>query len=171
MITLQPTRPHWITDDGDDPTDLCAHSAVDFRVGAAVLVSPESGDWNVSAAALFLLRTLSRPHTKADPVCEHLFPCCGHTMVPTETGDVIVLGCPNGIDVEVIPIGSDVLLRSSDGTEQRVPKEEWRAAVIAFSDAVQRFFEQSLPKEPGDDFNKSGYECFMAEWTRRRREA
>ena len=65
MIILRPTNLHWIDGTADDPSDLCAHSGVDFRIDDHVLIRPSNGEWAVSAIALFLLRTLSRPHTKS----------------------------------------------------------------------------------------------------------
>ena len=66
MITHRPTNLHWI-DAINDAADLCAHSGVDFRIGDSILVKPSDGDWTVSAAALYLLRTLSQPHTSSSP--------------------------------------------------------------------------------------------------------
>ena len=81
MITLMPTRMHWIRDDGtDDPSDLCAHSPVRFEVGDKILVAPDHGDFTVSAAAIYLLRTLERNHTSDAPVGDQLFPCSGFVV-------------------------------------------------------------------------------------------
>jgi len=63
-IILRPTDLHWIGGAADDPTDLCAHSGVDFQIEDTVLIRPADGEYAVSAAALFLLRTLSKSHTK-----------------------------------------------------------------------------------------------------------
>jgi hypothetical protein len=77
MITLVPTRLHWIKDDGtDDPCDLCAHSPVQFEIDGNTLVAAEDGDATVGAAAIYLLRTLEQDHTDDNPVGDHLFPCC-----------------------------------------------------------------------------------------------
>src|SRR5258708_2704438 len=60
LIILRPTNLHWINGSADDPADLCAHAGVDFRIGGDTPL--RGGDWNVSAAALYLLRMLSQPH-------------------------------------------------------------------------------------------------------------
>lgn len=88
---------------GDDPKDLCAHGDVTFRLGEDVLLDTNGRDLTVSAAALYLLRTLSVPHTRELPVGDHLFPCCGFAMrdIPGER-DVAICGCPNGEDFEVL---------------------------------------------------------------------
>ena len=80
MIILTPTRLHWIKDDGDDQSDLCAHSPVLFQIEDKILVAPSDGNVTVSAAAIYLLRTLERDHTKGKPVGEQLLPCCGHAL-------------------------------------------------------------------------------------------
>ena len=90
MIILLPTNLHWIGG-LDDSADLYAHSGVDFRIGDSVLVKPSDGDWTVSAAALYLLRTLSQPHTRQQPITEYLFPCCGNGIFELEVRFEIVL--------------------------------------------------------------------------------
>src|SRR6516165_605755 len=104
VVILQPVSLRWIQGAADDPKDLCAHGDVEFRIGDGVLLDPTTGkDLTVSAAALYLLRTLSVPHTKDAPVGDHLFPCCGFNMydVPGQQ-DVVVCGCFHGEDFEVL---------------------------------------------------------------------
>jgi hypothetical protein len=154
----------------DDPQDFCAHSEVEFTVDGDVLVLASAGDWTVSSSALFLLRTLWQSHTKQNPVGEHLFPCCGHSMYVVDgQDDVAVLGCPNGIDFEVIRSLDDVIITSADRQKHRVSFAEWRDAVCAFSDAVRCFYAKCAPKQPSYDVK--GFEKFMAEWERRRSSA
>ena len=169
MIILRPTNLHWIDGSLDDPEDLCAHSGVDFRIRDAVLIRQSDGDWTVSAAALYLLRTLSQPHTKQQPITEYLFPCCGNGIFEVEGQvDVQILGCNSGIDFEVARIGSDVILTADDGTQYRVAFSDWKKAVCAFSDSVRAFYAASSPKEPEDDCEQSGFRAFLSEWSRRR---
>ena len=140
-----------------------------FAVDDDVLVAPSAGDWTVSASALYLLRTLLQSHSKKSPVGEHLFPCCGHSMFAVEgEDDVVICGCPNGIDVEVVRAVDEVAITRANGREHRVRFAEWREAVCAFSDAVQSFYTNSSPKQPFDEEGTKGFEKFMAEWARRR---
>ncbi|RPD44565.1 hypothetical protein DNI29_20750 [Hymenobacter sediminis] len=95
----------WL-ENADEKEDLCAHGNVLVRIGSTVLSDATSGRWTVSATALFLLRTLTQNHTVAAPVGDQLLPCCGFTMWPlANSDDVLVFGCPNGIDwaVEHVP--------------------------------------------------------------------
>jgi hypothetical protein len=99
MIVLRPVDLHWLKRSVDDPQDLCAHSPVEFVVDGDVLINPSDGDLTVSAAALYLLRTLSQPHTTHHRVGEHLFPCCGNMMLDVEgNDDVVIIECNKGID-------------------------------------------------------------------------
>lgn len=169
MVTLEPTRLHWIKDDGaDDPRDLCAHSPVRFEVDGVPLVGPDAGDFTVSAAAIYLLRTLERDHVPAAPVGEHLFPCCGHAMYDTGDDDVTICGCPNGRNVDVVHADDVVRLTLVDGRTFIVPTDEWRRAVHRFADRVREFYERSLPKTPADDTDAAGLARLWIEWNRRR---
>jgi hypothetical protein len=62
IITLKPTALHGLGEPPQSDGDLCAHSPVDFRIGGDRLLSPEDGDWTVSASAVYLFRTLERQH-------------------------------------------------------------------------------------------------------------
>lgn len=172
MITLAPTRLHWIKDDGiDDPSDLCAHSPIHFQIDGNTLVDPTDGDATVSAAAIYLLRTLKCDHTKKSPVGEHLFPCCGHALYDTGDDDVLICGCPNGSDVLVNhnPNGT-IILTTTGGESYTVSKTEWRDAVKSFSDMVRQFYDDSLPKTPTET-DTDGYARMISEWDRRRNES
>ena len=157
----------------NDPTDQCAHGDVVFIIDSVPFVGgSDAEDVTVSAAALFLLRTLTHDHNAATPVAEEsqLFPHCGFTVYP---GDgrfpVLVIGCNVGIDVDVLHSAGTVHLRGQDGTEATVTATEWRDAVVGFADAVQGFYDASPPREPlDDDFEDEGWREFWKEWDERR---
>jgi len=104
MIKLEPTRLHWIKDDNIDvPTDLCAHSPVKFEIDNEIIVKPDDGDWSVNATSIFLLRCLRKNHTKEKPICSaQIFPCCGHGIYDVNEPEVVICGCPSGIDLEIL---------------------------------------------------------------------
>ena len=168
MITLEPTRLHWIKDDGvDDPLDLCAHSPVQFQVGGRTLVDPAHGDVTVSAAAIYLMRSLERDHTSEKPVGERLFPCCGNALYDTGDDDVLICGCPNGSDIFVHHHrDGSIRLTTTSGESFTVLDSEWRDAVKAFSQRVRQFYESSRPKTPTES-ESAGFARMMAEWDRR----
>jgi hypothetical protein len=164
-IILRPTNLHWLAGT-EDRYDLCAHSGVDLCIDGQQLITEAAGDWTVSAAALYLLRTLSQPHSRGGFPGQQLFPCCGNGLFAGEGGDVVIVGCSAGIDFDVVKDGYDVVIIEADGREYWVGLKEWRNAVCRFSDLVQEFYSSSAAKEPGDE--APAFQLFMAEWQRRR---
>ena len=168
MLVLRPTNLHWMNVDAPDPADLCVHSPVEFLIGRARLVEPDAGDWTVSAAALYLLRTLSRPHVKSSRLGDHLFPCCGFTMYDIAgEDDVLILGCSNGIDLEVTRHDDKIVVTAGDGTQHQVSFVEWKSAVRAFSQTVRAFYDLSPRRQPADAEAEKGFRKLMTEWDRR----
>ncbi|HBI42802.1 MAG TPA: hypothetical protein DDY78_08080 [Planctomycetales bacterium] len=177
MVILRPVNLRWIRGAADDPKDLCAHGEVAFRIGDDALLDPTSSkEFTVSAAALYLLRTLSVPHSKDAPVGDRLFPyrlfpCCGFSMFDlAEQEDVVICGCPNGEDFEVLhEVGAaGVVIRAGDGRKWRVEWPEWRATVFGFADSVSNFYATCSPKQPWDEEDRKGFDKFVSEWERRR---
>ena len=87
-----------------------------------------------------------------------------------EQEDVVICGCPNGADFEVLHEinGSGVVIRAEDGRDWQVPWPEWRAAVFGFADQVSEFYAACSPKQPFDQEDAKGLRKFAAEWERRR---
>jgi hypothetical protein len=172
VVDLKPLNLRWIKGPVDDPWDLCAHGDVEFRISTDVLLEGAKGrNLTVSAAGLYLLRTLSVPHTKAVPVGEYLFPCCGFSMydVPGQD-DVVICGCANGVDFEVLheARGAGVIVRSDDGRAWPVEWSRWREAVFGFADRVSAFYAAASAKQVTDEEDARGFGKFVAEWERRR---
>ena len=172
MIHLVVCNLRWI-EPGDQPTDMCAHGDVELIIDGHTLGTTADGAWCVSAAAVHLLRTLTRSHTEDSPVAEHLIPCCGHGIIPPEEqdGDVIFMECNHGIDWQIVRNEHEVTMILPDGHTVNIQATEWRAAVIGFADAVKDFYAASAPKQTSDDWDKKGFNAMMAEWDRRRRKA
>ncbi|MCW1926628.1 hypothetical protein OKA05_29010 [Luteolibacter arcticus] len=169
MIVLRAERLHWVADDGrDDPTDLCAHSPVTCEIDGEVIVSPADGDWTVSAAAIFLLRALDRDHTKDSPVGGHIFPCCGNVIHDAVEPEVVICGCPSGIDFEICRSSGAYEIRLDDGRRILVAEERWREAVVRFSDEMRAFYAGSQVKKPVDKDGRKGFKAMMGEWERLR---
>lgn len=166
MIILEPTKLHWIKDDGsDNPEDLCAHSPVQFEIDGNVLVKPDDGDWTVSATSIFLLRSLSRNHTKENTVgAAQIFPCCGHGIYDLGEPEVLIMGCPSGIDLEIYQNHDSYKIVTEDDQELVVSSDEWKSTVHRFSSKVLSFYEASLPKQPFDDESQKGFNLMMSEW-------
>ena len=167
MIILSADNLKWLNTDDDSPGDLCAHSTVRFSIDGLDIVTPED-EWTVSASAIYLLRTLDRDHTKNEPVGQHLFPCCGHSMYDTaDSNDVLIVGCPNGIDATIEHINDNIRITADNGESRIVSKSEWKNAVLKFSAAIRKFYDSSVEKIPGDDVARDGFNKMMLEWERR----
>ncbi|MET4106173.1 hypothetical protein [Hymenobacter sp. UYP22] len=149
--------------------DRCAHGHVLARIGETLLSDEQNDKWTVSAAALFLLRTLTQNHTPTTPVGDQLLPCCGFNLWPDVTSDdVLILGCPNGVDWSVEHITAGVQLTASSGETALLSTEEYQRAVVRFADEVYAFYQSSRPKQlPADPEDAAGYEAFWLEWHRR----
>lgn len=168
LFSIEITNPIWICNNPDDPHDLCSHGHVTLRYGNKVLAED---DVTTSAAALMLMRSLENDHLPYPDSSSQLLPCCGHTMLPQEDSeDVLLLGCPSGIDPEVRHIEGRIALTFQDGLSIQINKEEYAAAVFEFVDHVEEFYAACSPKIlSDDDFDKRGYELFWEEWHRRKR--
>lgn len=164
MVTIRPTRLHWIKDDGaDDPDDFCAHSPVEMLVAGARWISPDDGDWAVSASALLLLRSVFSDHPGDMKSEEHIFPCCGHSMFPMEDGRVFICGCPNGIDLSIVHDGGDVTLGLGDRSHS-LTSAAWGGVALSFASQVKAFYDCSEPKNLCNGSDREGYLAMLAEW-------
>ncbi|MBT2559381.1 hypothetical protein J7E24_16450 [Hymenobacter sp. ISL-91] len=155
----------------EEEQDLCAHGQVLARIGNTVVSDASGSSWTVSATALFLLRTLTLNHTPAAPVGDQLLPCCGFAMWPNPddiSGDVLVFGCPNGVDWSVENTAGGVILTPPEGAQVVITSQEYQHTVLQFVDEVHAFYQTSKPKElPTDPEDAAGYAAFWREWHRR----
>ena len=170
MLTLSTSDLCWINESPDDPKDQCAHGKVLMSVGDTVFADPAEGQWTVSAAALYLLRTIEDDHTPEDPVAESnfLFPCCGFIAWEIEGRyGVLCQGCNIGIDVWVRHVGSRVLLARGDAVSE-IEASDWSTAVRSFAREVEAFYSRcSLKREPDDELDRLGWRAFWSEWRSR----
>ncbi len=169
MLSITPCNLRWLETEIESH-DLCCHGGVTISTAGSVLVDQANANWTLSAAALYLLRTLEADHVVEPKVCDHMFPCCGHVFIPVENGGgVVVVGCPNGFDFDVRHCADGVRLRFEGADEVLVPEAEWRSAVIRFADIIERFYASSDEKTPQVDAD--GYRAFWLEWRDRRARA
>lgn len=172
MISLQLLHPHWIKNSGDDPSDQCAHGFIELSIGETQFISESDGEWTVSAAALFLLRTVNSNHSAEDSVAEgnFLVPCCGFSIFPgdPEEEDFYILGCPNGLDPTICHTNGMIHI-SLDEKSAYIALTEWAQAVLSFSDQVQQFYDSSAPKDTlEDELDRAGWQFFWKDWHRQR---
>lgn len=155
----------WIDGSRDNSEDLCLHGHAVAIIGDRKL----EYDATVSATALYLLKTLTEDHVIFHD--NQMLPCCGFFMIPNSKLDnVVISGCPNGIDWSVLHNDDDsVTLELEDGTKEIVPMAEYRDEVYRFADMIEGFYLSCSPKVmPKDEFDRNGYVAFWNEWHRRR---
>ncbi len=157
----------WIMGTPDEPGDRCLHGHAAARIGAETL----EYDCTVSAAALYLLKTLTEDHVMGED--NQLLPCCGFFLVADrDCENVSIIGCDSGADWSVYHEGDIVRLVTPSGAETRVPIADYAREVCRFADEVAAFYARCTPKtEPEDDFDRRGWLAFRREWRRRRSEA
>jgi hypothetical protein len=137
----------------------------------SAVIGDEKLEYNgcVSAAGLYLLRTLTENHIiDADMP---MFPCCGHAMYANDDLEsVLVVGCPNGIDFSVIHETDNVKIITKSGNEICVDFNEYENKINAFADSVEAYYAKCLPKDLSkcDIVERNGYIAFWNEWKRRR---
>ena len=101
-------------------------------------------------------------------VGDQIFPCCGHQFYDVGKPEVAILGCASGIDFEIRHLMNTYQLTAEDGRIIAVSENDWREAVLNFSDAVMDFYDRSMPKEPADDDERKDFSAMMIEWQRLR---
>lgn len=169
MLSLSLLKAHWL--DAPEPLDdQCAHGTVSLSVDGHSLVSPQDGELTVSAAALNLLRTIEHDHTPESPVSEggQLFPCCGFNVCAGgERFPVLIVGCPTGVDIQVVHVHEGVAIRAN-GFESFVSEQEWRRAVVSFAESVLDFYDREPPRNPIKDAeDRRGWRAFWQEYRER----
>ena len=148
----------------DDPNDLCLHGHATAIINGKKL----EYDATVSAAALYLLKSLTENHIINEEL--QMFPCCGHFCVPNEDlSEVDIIGCNSGIDWTVLHENGRIKIILEDGETTFIELDEYKKEVFAFADKVEAFYKVCSHKIlPKDKFNKNGYLAFWNEWHRRR---
>lgn len=164
MFQIDVSDLHWIQNVADDPEDLCLHGTATAVIGTETLTY----DATVSATALSLLRTLTEDHLSGQGI--QMLPCCGFFLVADETNSSVqIVGCPNGIDWTVTHANNQIQITTDTGTIVSVKKDDYKKAVFAFADQIERFYQRCSPKIlPKDEFDRNGYLAFWNEWHRRR---
>lgn len=161
---------HWIKEENpDDKEDLCLHGKLFVKIGNEILSDLESGSWTLSAASLFLLRTLKMDY-KLNDFENFLIPCCGHSII-IEENKPLVLGCSLGIEWTIQHTEDGFVKHiSQNGSEATITEEEYRKTVFDFVDAVQQFYKDNPRILPNDEFELQGYNAFWKEWEKLRTE-
>ena len=156
---------HWIDRKEDDGKDLCLHGNVFVRIGDEIIDNGiDNDDWTVSAGALMMLRSIETNHIVFKEE-NHMLPCCGHFMyIDEKTNNIIVLGCPTGIDWTVIHEGNNVKLITESGKETIISNDKYEKIIFNYADKLKKFYDNSLPKILSEDYHRECYFKFWEEW-------
>lgn len=123
----------WIAGAKDDPQDYCLHGRATAIIGSRALTY----DCTVSAAALYLLKTLTEDHILGED--NQLFPCCGHFLVANDgLTNVTIIGCDSGVDWSVFH-------------EEQHVRLSWRTALRNWSlwnTTAKRYFASLIRSRP-----------------------
>ena len=84
-----------------------------------------------------------------------------------DSEDVLIVGCPNGIDASVIHQNGAVKITDQTGQSKLISKAAWTSSVLNFSAEVRRFYDSCAEKTPCDEVARKGYDKMRAEWDRR----
>lgn len=172
-LILEATDLGWLGQGDEADWDQCVHGVATCTVGSIAITSH---DCNLTAASLFLLRTLEHDHTDTDSVApsNQLLPHCGHApwVVPGERFPTLNMGCDCGDELWVRHEAGALHLSRGEFHEQ-VPTEAWEHAVARFADRVRAFHDASPPRRRSrrsktDVMEHEGWDAFWAEWIERR---
>lgn len=164
MFEIKVSNLHWL-ENMDETEDTCLHGDAWVRIGDEIL---EFENATVSATAFYLLRSLKRNHTMYQMGVQ-LLPCCGFDMYFLK-GELIICGCPNGIDWSVVHENGQIKLITETGQETVLPFEEYQKTVCAFADEIEAFYRNAKEKVFDDEKTIRGeedrevYTAFWKEW-------
>lgn len=163
MFGLDILSMYWVNGDSDDPHDLCLHGDVLVAIGGET----HGYAATVSAAGLFLLRSVSEDHLIGSG--HHLLPCCGHFMIANDAIDAVdIIECSEGMDWSVIHSGDTVQITSEGGQMADMSLSEYAKTVLLFTRKVEEFYGVCAPKIlPEDQNEQNAYVAFWKEWHRR----
>jgi hypothetical protein len=166
---------HWASGAPDDSLDLCLHGKVFVKIDDKIIDDGINDSWTVSTGAYRMLESLYNNHISCfseDVVldCEkHLLPCCGHFMfVDEKTGELGIIGCPNGVDWSVLHENGMVKLVSNSDIQAIISLDEYRDIVFRFADKIKAFYDKSSPKTPDPECDIVAYLKFWANWEQMR---
>lgn len=158
MFEIKVSNLRWL-ENMDEAEDKCLHGDAWAQIGDEVL---EFENATVSATAFYLLRSLKRNHIKHQMGIQ-LLPCCGFDMYFWK-GELIICGCPNGIDWSVIHENGQIKLITETDRETVLPFEEYKQKVFAFADEIEAFYRNSQDKVFRDEEDRQVYAAFWDEW-------
>lgn len=161
---IDATNLNWLENCAD--TDLCLHGDAVAVIGERTVAYE---DCTVSAAALYLLKSLTEDHIIHKDL--QMLPCCGFCIHPCEEENVFIVGCNSGEDWTVRHTEGGVELILEDGYTVTVPLADYRREVLAFARKIEAFYNAHPRQLPKDQYELDAYALFWKEWHRREEQA
>ena len=166
MISLRAFELGWAFSEGDALTDQCVHGGIELTVAGGPVYRTEP-DVTVSAACLYLLRTIGDDHTPESSVAEGnwLFPHCGFSVWPSNGRyPVDCIGCNQGTDIWIRHTDQDVELRW-DEHSIIISQDAWADAILELAEQIEGYYHHCPPKEKIEDqLHAKGWALFWMEW-------
>lgn len=151
---------YWIDGSANNKEDLCLHGDLEIRLNDQIVEYSPS----VSAAGLRLLRSLDNGHVGGNG--EHLFPCCGDTLIANaELDKVEIIGCDEGLDWSVYYHHGFVTIDTNDNLKTTYYYLQYKREVLKLVEQIEEFYKQAGDRVlPEDKMLKDGYIAFWNEW-------
>ena len=151
---------YWIDGSEGNQEDLCLHGDLEIRLNDQIVEYSST----VSAAGLRLLRTLFDDHQEGDG--NHLFPCCGNTMIANEEGNKVeIIGCDQGLDWSVKHKAGLVIIEADKNLKTTYYYLQYKKEVLNFIGEVENFYKKAKERVlPEDELDREGYLVFWKEW-------
>ena len=159
MFEIKVTNLHWL-ENLDESEDKCLHGHAWVRIGEETL---EFDHATVSATAFYLLKSLIRSDPNEYRSMIQYLPCCGFDMSIWK-GEVILFGCPNGVDWSVIHEDGMIRLVTESHHEVKIPFDEYQKTVCAFADEIEAIYRNSKEKVFDPEEDREVYAAFWNEW-------
>ena len=151
---------YWIDKSENNREDLCLHGDLEILLKNQIFqYSP-----TVSAAGLKLLRSLMDNHLGG--IGDHLFPCCGNTLIGNESLDKVdIIGCDQGLDWSVSHKDGLVMIKTDEQLEFTIGYLQYKNEISNFAKAIEYFYKNALERIlPEDIMDREGYLAFWNEW-------
>lgn len=165
MIEITPHNLHWSK---NVPTEynFYVYGGFTLSFDQNIIIDAKSEELTLSAAVIYLLRTIEKNHSFGTKICEHLIPECAD-MYLSNLGNVEFITCPFGIDWWVEHTTENVTLIFQHGKEITTTLRDYIRAVLKFADKIKVFYDEGGSKKYNDEEDRKAFEAFNREWNMR----
>ena len=151
---------YWIDGSDDNKEDLCLHGDLEIKLNDEIIKNSPT----VSATGLRLLRSLFDDHQEGKG--NHLFPCCGNTMLANKEGNKVeIIGCDQGLDWSIKHKNGLVTIEADENLKTTYYYLQYKKEVLNFIKQIEDFYKKAGERIlPEDEIDREGYLAFWKEW-------